>query len=79
MTELSGAILKYILDYKKDHDGNSPSYEQMSQHVGGASKSVIHYNLKKLEEFGYIRLLGGSRGIVVRGGEWRYSARSGRG
>ena len=49
-------LLSYLIDYQADKD-ITPSFEEMRQAVGLASKSGIHRLVSALEERGYIRRL----------------------
>ena len=48
-------MLAFIVEYKKAHDGNSPSMRQAGQAAGIESSSLITYYLAELERAGYIR------------------------
>ncbi len=62
-------VYKYIIKYKSDNDGLSPSMREIMAQ-GVSSTSVVDWHLKKLEQEGKIRC-SGVRGIKVTGGEWR--------
>jgi len=62
-------ILNAIVAYKRTHDGNSPSYEWLMRECGVSSKSVLRYNLGRLQKLGRIQFAG-VRGIMVTGGCW---------
>ena len=49
-------LLSYLIDYQADKD-ITPSFDEMRQAVGLASKSGIHRLVSALEERGYIRRL----------------------
>lgn len=61
-------VLRYIIDYKQDHDGLSPSVREIASacflHV-----STARYHLDQLAIEGRIRVLE-RRGIEVIGGAW---------
>ena len=66
------AILEVIVAYKRAHDGNSPTVQELAQRVGRGT-SVIHWQLRVLEQMGLIRLSGdrgSARRICVVGGRW---------
>lgn len=64
-------ILEYIIMYKRQHDGNSPTTREISDQID-ASVSSVHGHLQRLQEHGKIRLAGErARSIEVVGGEWR--------
>lgn len=65
-------MYKFILKYKLEHDGNSPSMEEIMDACDVSSKSVCNYHLSKLEDDGLIeRVDGQARSIVVVGGFWK--------
>jgi len=70
-------VFKFIVDYKREHDGLAPTVREIMRGVGVGSTSVVVYHLERLEGQGRIRLLGWgrSRGIMVVGGRWEYPPR----
>jgi SOS-response transcriptional repressor LexA len=69
---LSRKILNYIIDYKLENNGNSPSTREIQVGCGISSKSVVAYHLKKLVDEGFISIEGNTaRMIAVKGGEWK--------
>lgn len=74
LTQRQEAILRFIIRYKTDNGGDSPSYREIMRAVGLASQSIVHYNLGRLEARGLITRggLGESRRIAVTGGRWVY-------
>lgn len=72
-------IYQAIIDYKADHDGNSPTYLQLMKMTGVSSTSLVYNHLWVLQDRGLIRLLGGGRrsGVIeVIGGRWVAPSRS---
>lgn len=67
-------IFRAIVAYKREHDGNSPSVQELADLCGISSKSVMVYNLRRLERAGRVRLVSArrSRSIEVVGGGWTY-------
>jgi hypothetical protein len=65
-------IYQYIVAFKSEHDGNSPSIRQIGDQVGISWTSVVRYHLATMERLGMIKLGGNgvSRMIVVIGGTW---------
>ena len=55
MTPAQHRLLNYIIQYQSDFFGVSPSYEEMKDAMGVASKSGIHRLLTALQEAGYIQ------------------------
>lgn len=69
------ALFRWIVQYKRRHDGNSPAMREIARACRISSVSVVNYHLKALEREGRIRLecgTGRSRNIVVVGGKWTY-------
>lgn len=66
------AIYDYIVAYKRQHDGNSPSIRNIQQEIGIGSTGTTFSLLQCLEKSGKIRLppFGTARGIEVIGGKW---------
>ena len=62
-------IYEFIVKYKTENDGLSPSMREIMGQ-GVSSTSVVDWHLKKLEQEGKISC-NGVRGIKVIGGEWR--------
>lgn len=80
MTHRAQAALKFIIAYKKEHDGNSPTIREIGSAISVDSTSLVDYYLTALEQNGYIRRVGHgddgrSRSIEVVGGSWRCNAR----
>ena len=55
MTPAQHRLLTFIIQYQEDFLGVSPSYEEMKDAMGVASKSGIHRLLTSLHEAGYIQ------------------------
>lgn len=67
------AIYEYIKQYKREHDGNSPSIRQIMFEFEINSSSMVSYYLDELVRHELIRRpqgKGASRGIEIVGGEW---------
>jgi SOS-response transcriptional repressor LexA len=52
-------VYAWICDYKKEHDGNSPSLRQIRDHFGMASTNTVRYILKQLSEDGLLDVIDG--------------------
>ena len=66
-------IFNWIVEYKTQHDGNSPTHRELMRACHMSSLSVVAYTLRRLERAGKITLAGQraqTRRIVVIGGEW---------
>ena len=68
-------IFDFIVRWKRNHDGNSPSLSQIMTHCKITSKSVVVYILEKLESQQKIIRVGPKyeRRIQVVGGRWDYT------
>lgn len=69
------AIMSYLIDFKKKHDGNTPSTSQIMDACGISSTSMVSYYLDQLVLYGWIRLTGGTsknRMIELAGGSWTF-------
>ena len=59
-------LLEFLRDYTRDEDGVPPSYQEMADYLGLASKSGVHRLIAALEERGYIiRMPHHARAIAV--------------
>lgn len=65
------AMYEFIVGFKREHDGNSPTIREIGDALGMHSTSHIRWYLEKLEKRGLIRIEGyASRCIEVMGGRW---------
>jgi hypothetical protein len=67
-------IFDWIVEYKRTHDGNSPTLREMMRACKISSLSVAYNQLRRLERAGLIRFIGGPskpRCLAIVGGEWR--------
>lgn len=62
-------LKQFIIGYKLEHGGNSPSIREMGAAMGGISTSVVNYYLDKLEDSGDImpRVKRDARSVQVPG------------
>jgi hypothetical protein len=68
-------VLQYIIRYKTEHDGKSPTVREIMRGCGIGGTCATRYILLALEEEGRIKLqAGGVRGIQVVGGRWEAPA-----
>ena len=67
-------ILEFIIDYKRGHDGCSPTIRQIMNSCAISSTSVVLYHLRTIEKQGKIRRGTDRRklNIEVIGGKWSY-------
>lgn len=65
-------VYDYIVQFKSEHDGISPTYREIMDAVDGiGSISVVDYHLTKLEDDGLIKRLERKQGhIMVTGAHW---------
>jgi SOS-response transcriptional repressor LexA len=76
MSNRAEAIFDFIIGYKMAHDGNSPSFRQISEALG-FSLSIIDRYLNELEETGLIlRDKFQARQICIVGGHWEWQENS---
>ena len=68
------AILAFIIRFKRDSGGDSPTIREIGRGVGITSNAVVAHHLGVLEERGYI-IRGDdlkARRITIPGGRWVY-------
>lgn len=68
------AILSFIIRFKRDSGGDSPTIREIGRAVGITSSAVVAHHLNMLEERGYI-IRGDelkARRITIPGGKWTY-------
>ena len=65
MTRTRYRILTYIIEYKADHDGVSPTFDEIAEAVG-IVKSGVSRHIGILVETGYLRrVIGSPRSLEV--------------
>jgi SOS-response transcriptional repressor LexA len=71
-------VYRFIVRYKRESGGVSPSMSEIARGTGIASNSTVNYHLCKLEESGRIvRDVGGrARHISIPGERWILEAMS---
>lgn len=71
MNSTTNRVLNFIISYKTEHDGNSPTLSQICAATDTRSKNTVWEHLVALEEAGIItRPFGTARHIGVIGGKW---------
>lgn len=72
--ETKDDVFDFIVRYKQNNDGNSPSMADIQNGCCIPSKSTVDIRLKELAEDGRILFgrFGRSRSIKVVGGKWSY-------
>jgi len=74
----SEQVFRYIVEYKREHDGNSPVMREIMAACKISSTSMVSFYLDQLEAMGFIkraqRLVGcsGSANIEVLGAKWEF-------
>ena len=69
--DIQEKLYNYIVRYKRENDGNSPSIRDIMADLSYSSPSVVDFHLRGLVASGRIRITSGrSRSITVPGGEW---------
>ncbi len=66
------AIYQFIVDYKQQNDGNSPTIREILRQCRVSSTSMVKYYLDSLVDQGLIQMTSsnGHRKIIVVGGSW---------
>lgn len=73
-------IFNFIVRYKTEHDGNSPSIGNIALYMAMPSSSTVNTYLKLLTEKGLIMdTHGQTRAIEVVGGSWTHNGIKGNG
>ncbi len=72
MNDTSERVFRFIVDFKRSHDGNSPTVREVAAGLKMGTTTVA-YHLRLLERGGVIRSMGFgfSRGVLVVGGRWK--------
>lgn len=67
-------IFQFIVSYKEEHDGNSPTFRCIEKEFSMSRSSLTRYILNRLEKDGKILLYkdGAKTKIKVVGGHWYY-------
>lgn len=69
------AVLDFIIRYKQQHDGNSPSMREIMAASSVSTLSLIDHILDDLVDAGLIVRGPGARNIQVVGGRWQFEVR----
>jgi len=64
-------VFRFLIAYKRDHDGNAPTLREIAQ-ACCLARATVKYHLLLLEKEGRIRWQGG-RAIEIRGGSWEFA------
>lgn len=67
--ETQRALVEYVVDYKRAHDGNSPSYSLMAEALG-IGVPTAYMTAMRLVAKGILSLNADRKLIVGRGGEY---------
>jgi len=79
ITPMKQQIFDFIVKFKEEHDGNSPTIRQIGDAVGLRSTSTVSRQLYFMEQIGMIErdaTQGAARLIKVVGGVWIAPAQS---
>lgn len=71
----SESIYRYIIRYKRQHGGESPTRREIGEGLGISTPSLVHHHLMMLERAGKIRLArpgGKARMITIPGASWQF-------
>jgi len=65
-------VYNFLIAYKTEHDGNSPTLRDIIDNTNITSTSIAHYHLARLEQRGLITMAGAgkTRSIMVTGATW---------
>jgi hypothetical protein len=61
-------VYEYIVDYKRENDGNAPSYRQIMREFDLSSLAQVHAIIQSLTLGDYLAVK--NRRICVHGGQW---------
>ena len=61
----------FIVRYKTENDGNSPSFREIADAIEVKAVSHVHYLVQNLAEHGMIELVKGRKGCIrINGGQY---------
>lgn len=66
LTHEQAKVLTFVRDFQAQHDGVSPTYDEIGAGTG-RSKSNVHYLLRRLAERGVVRFATRARSITIVG------------
>ena len=69
------AVYRYIIRYKRQHAGESPTRREIGEGVGISTPSIVHHHLIMLERAGRVKLArpaGKARMIMIPGASWEF-------
>ena len=71
MLETERETYSFILDFKSDNDGNSPTLREIVDNTIVKSTSHANEIVRNLESMGLVKIMPWkARGIIVIGGSW---------
>lgn len=74
VTAVERRVYEFIVGWKKNHDGNSPTHREIMAGCKISSTSVVAYYLQNLEDAGLIEISRANcRNLRVVGGQWTMS------
>lgn len=72
-THSADDVFAYLVAYKRENDGRSPTVREIADGLGIPSTSIVAYHLKQLAADGRILINPAiARGISIPGGRWVY-------
>jgi SOS-response transcriptional repressor LexA len=71
MTIEQQKLMNYIIAYKRQWNGNSPSFREMMAEMGYGGTGRLYTQLNALQKLGQIQM-SGSRGIIIPGTSWGF-------
>lgn len=70
MNDREQDVYNFIVRYKSENNGNSPSYRDIGAAMDMSSTSYVKFLLKKLQEQELVSVGAGARNISVPGYKW---------
>ena len=67
-TLVSVAMYEFIVEYKTEHDGNSPTYREILDGMGIYSLNTVHMYIHGMIDAGLLEVI--DRKLCVKGGAW---------
>lgn len=72
-------VFGFLIDYKREHDGTTPTISEICRFMRLRSKSQVHAILKEMCDVGMIYPIQSSqrvRAYGIRGGVWTFKGKS---
>jgi len=65
-------MMDYIIGYKEQNNGLSPTVREIGDACGMSSTSLVNHHLEELVRIGELKRIGSSRNLSVVGGRWTF-------